>query len=139
YFPEKTVSERKLLLNMGVMNIIASLFGGMPMCHGAGGLAGQYTFGARTGGTPIMEGLIEVGIGLFLSQSIATLMVAFPMALVGGMMLLVGVQLGKGVVKLRGWEMILCLVTAALSVGFNMGVGFLVGLALAHAVRALKP
>ena len=138
YFPDKAVSERKLMLNMGVMNVVASLFGGMPMCHGAGGLAGQYYFGARTGGTPILEGLIEVGIGLFLSRSIANVMAAFPMALVGGMMFLVGIQLGKGAVKLRGWKLALCLVTVGLSVAVNMAVGFLVGLALAYGVRALK-
>ena len=138
YFPDRAVSERKLMLTMGAMNVVASLFGGMPMCHGAGGLAGQYTFGARTGGTPIMEGLIEVAIGLFLSRSIASIMAAFPMALVGGMMLLVGVQLGKGVVKLRGWKLALCLATAGLAVATNMAVGFVVGLALAYGVRALK-
>ena len=138
YFPDKAVSERKLMLNMGVMNVVASLFGGMPMCHGAGGLAGQYYFGARTGGTPILEGLIEVSIGLFLSRSIANVMAAFPMALVGGMMFLIGIQLGKGAVKLRGWKLTLCLVTAGLSVAVNMAVGFLVGLALAYGVRALK-
>jgi MFS superfamily sulfate permease-like transporter len=138
YFPEKAVSERKLMLNMGMMNVIASFFGGMPMCHGAGGLAGQYYFGARTGGTPILEGLIEVGIGLFLSQSIANIMAAFPIALVGGMMLLVGIQLGKGVVRLRGWKLALCLVTAGLSVATNMAIGFVAGLGLAYGVRALK-
>jgi hypothetical protein len=47
YFPEKAVTERKLMLNMGVMNVVTSFFGGMPMCHGAGGLAGQYYFGAH--------------------------------------------------------------------------------------------
>ena len=138
YFPEKVVSERKLMLNMGVMNVVASFFGGMPMCHGAGGLAGQYYFGARTGGTPILEGLIEVGIGLFLSRSIANIMAAFPMALVGGMMFLVGIELGKGVIKLRGWKLALCLVTAGVSVATNMAVGFLAGLALAYLVRTLK-
>ncbi len=44
YFPSKPVSERKLALNMGIMNAILPFFGGMPMCHGAGGLAGQYFF-----------------------------------------------------------------------------------------------
>ena len=73
YFPEKAVNECKLMLNMGVMNVAGSFFAGMPMCHGAGGLAGQYYFGARTGGTPILEGLIEVAIGLFLSRSIANI------------------------------------------------------------------
>jgi len=60
YFPDKAVSERKLMLNMGVMNVIASFFGGMPMCHGAGGLAGQYNYGARTAATRIIKGWSKV-------------------------------------------------------------------------------
>ena len=47
YWPQKTVTERQLSLNMGIMNLVIPFFGGMPMCHGAGGLAGQYYFGAR--------------------------------------------------------------------------------------------
>jgi len=138
YFPEKAVSERKLMLNMGLMNVGAAFFGGMPMCHGAGGLAGQYYFGARTGGTPILEGLIEVAIGLFLSKSIANVMAAFPMALVGGMMLLVGIQLARPVIKLRGWKLVVAVATAAVSVATNMAVGFAAGLAVAYLLRALK-
>ncbi len=138
YFPEKAVSERKLMFNMGVMNLAASFFGGMPMCHGAGGLAAQYYFGARTGGTPIMEGLIEVAIGLFLSRSIADVMTAFPMALVGGMLLLVGIQLGAPVFTLRGWGLVLALATAAVAAATNIGIGFVAGLGLSYLVRALR-
>ncbi|MGC9347669.1 MAG: putative sulfate/molybdate transporter [Anaerolineae bacterium] len=137
YFPDKAVSERKLMLNMGLMNVAASFFGGMPMCHGAGGLAAQYYFGARTGGTPIMEGLVEIGIGLFLSRSIADVMRAFPMPLVGGMLFLVGIQLGFPVAKLRGWPLALALATAAISATTNIGVGFIAGLGLSHLVRVL--
>ena len=138
YFPDKAVSERKLLLNMGVMNVAASFFGGMPMCHGAGGLAGQYYFGARTGGTPIIEGVIEVAIGLFLSQSIADVMAAFPMPLMAGMMLLVSIELARPLLALRRWKLGIALVTALLSVATNMALGFAVGLAIAHVVSALK-
>ena len=138
YFPERPVSERKLMLNMGIMNVVSSFFGGMPMCHGAGGLAGQYYFGARTGGTSILEGLIELFLGLFFSRSVGNLLSAFPMPLVGGMMLLVGIELGRAVVKLRGWKLLLALFTATVSVAANMAVGFVVGLAAAHLVRALK-
>jgi len=138
YFPEKAVSERKLMLNMGIMNVVGAFFGGMPMCHGAGGLAGQYYFGARTGGASILEGLIEVCLGLFLSKSVANLLKAFPMPLVGGMMLLVGIELGRVVVKLRGWKLWLALVTAAVSVVTNMALGFVAGLAVAYLVRELK-
>lgn len=138
YFPEKAVSERKLMLNMGVMNVAGSFLAGMPVCHGAGGLAGQYYFGARTGGTPILEGLIEVAIGLFLSKSIANIMAAFPMPLIAGMMLLVGIELAKPMLKLSGWKLGLALATAALSVVTNMAIGFAAGLAVAHLLRALK-
>jgi MFS superfamily sulfate permease-like transporter len=137
YFPEKAVSERKLMLNMGAMNVIGSFFGGMPMCHGAQGLAGQYYFGARTGGTPILEGLIEISMGLFLSRSIANILMGFPMALIGGMMFMVAIQLGKGAIELRGWKLALAGVTAAVSVATNMAVGFVVGLGLTHSLCAL--
>jgi MFS superfamily sulfate permease-like transporter len=138
YFPKKSVSEEKLMLNMGVMNVFSSILGGMPMCHGAGGLAGQYYFGARTGGAPIMEGVIEILIGLFLSGSIAALMAAFPMPLIAGMMLLVGIQLARTARNLRGWELALALATAALSIVTNIGIGFLGGLVAAHLLKAVR-
>lgn len=137
YFPEKAVGEDKLMLNMGIMNVAASFFAGMPVCHGAGGLAGQHYFGARTGGTPIIEGVIEVAIGLFLSQSIADIMAAFPMPLIAGMMLLVSVELARPVIELRGWKLAVAVGTAALCVATNMAIGFVVGLAAAHLLKRL--
>jgi len=136
-FPDKPVSEDRLMLNMGAMNVASSFFGGMPMCHGSGGLAGQYYFGARTGGTNILEGVIEVALGVFLGQSLADVLNVFPMALIGGMMLMVGVQFVRPVIKLRAWPLYLALVTTAVSVATNMAVGFLVGLAAAYVVRRL--
>jgi hypothetical protein len=138
YFPDKAVSERKLMINMGVMNMVSACFGGMPMCHGAGGLAGQYYFGARTGGANILEGLMEISLGLFLSQSIANLMAAFPMPLVGGMMTLVGYELSKPIRRLHGWKSWLAVATAIVSVAANMAIGFGAGLAGAYLVRGLQ-
>ncbi|MCD6519041.1 MAG: putative sulfate/molybdate transporter [Anaerolineae bacterium] len=127
-FPEKPVSEERLLLNMGLMNVASSFFGGMPMCHGSGGLAGQYYFGARTGGANILEGLIEISLGVFLGRSLLAVLRAFPLPLVGGMMFMVGIQLVRPILKLRRWPLALGVLTAAVSVYWNMGVGFLVGL-----------
>jgi hypothetical protein len=39
YWPDRPVSEKRLSLNQGLMNLVVPFFGGMPMCHGAGGLA----------------------------------------------------------------------------------------------------
>ncbi len=85
YWPDKPVSERQLSLNQGLMNLIVPFFGGMPMCHGAGGLAGQYYFGARTGGTNLIEGAIEISLGLFFAASVAGLFAVFPSAIIGAM------------------------------------------------------
>lgn len=130
YFPERPVSERRLLVNQGIMNTIVPFFGGMPMCHGAGGLAGQYTFGARTGGAPIMEGLIEIGLGLFLSRSIVDLFSVFPMTIVGAMLLAVSFNLAwlaRDVAGRREWMALA--VTVVASVATNMALGFVAGLA----------
>lgn len=136
-FPEKPISERKLLLNQGLMNVVSSLFSGMPMCHGAQGLAGKYYFGARTGGANILEGLIEIILGVFLGRTLLAILTAFPMPLLGGMMLMVGIRLAKAATELRKWPLYLALLTAAVSVATNMAVGFLAGLAGAYLVRWL--
>jgi len=123
------------MVNMGVMNIASAFFGGMPMCHGSGGLAGQYYFGARTGGTNILEGLIEISLGVFLGRSLLGILIAFPMPLVGGMMLMVGIQMAQPTVKLRRWPLYLALFTAGLSIATNMAIGFVAGLVVTHALR----
>ena len=135
YWPNRRVTERQLSANMGVMNLILPFFGGMPLCHGAGGLAGQYYFGARTGGTNIIEGMIEIALGLFLAAGIASLFVAFPRAIVGAMMLLVGIELFKFARDLRlDRGLIPVAVTVVGSVALNMAVGFVAGLAVHYLI-----
>lgn len=136
YWPEKPVSERKLSLNQGLMNLILPFFGGMPMCHGAGGLAGQYYFGARTGGTNIIEGVIEISLGLFFASSVAGLFAIFPTAIIGAMMFLVGVELTKFVKNIRPSKDLLPMgVTIIVSLLSNMALGFVAGLAVYHLTR----
>lgn len=134
YFPDKPVPERRLAINMGVMNVIVPFFGGMPMCHGAGGLAGQYYFGARTGGTNIIEGTMEVCMGLFFATTIHSILGSFPEAIIGAMMFVVGVELGKFALELRGWDVGEAAVTVTVAVLSNMGAGYGAGL-LAHYLR----
>jgi len=129
YWPDRPVSEKRLSLNMGIINLVSPLLGGMPMCHGAGGLAGQYYFGARTGGANILEGLIELSLGFFLAGSIAALFAAFPVAIVGAMMLLVGFELTRFARDVRwGWPVLPLIATLAVSLWLNMACGFLAGL-----------
>ncbi len=136
YFPERPIAERRLILNMGIMNLVAPFFGGMPMCHGAGGLAGQYYFGARTGGASIIEGLIEMALGLFFAGSIATLFSVFPLPIVGAMMLMVGVELLKFVTGLQRWlELSIALCTLLISLLTNMALGFILGVGIYYLLQ----
>ena len=129
YWPDRRVTTRQLSFNMGVMNLILPFLGGMPLCHGAGGLAGQYYFGARTGGTNIIEGLIEIALGVFLAGSIAAIFAAFPLAIVGAMMVLVGVEMVKFARDLRfNRHLVPVAATLAGSLLVNMAVGFAAGM-----------
>ncbi len=139
YWPERAdVDEHRLALNQGIMNVVVPFFGGMPMCHGSGGLAGQYYFGARTGGTNIIEGTIEIVLGLFFAGSIAALFAVFPMAIIGAMMLLVGVELTKFAKDVAfNRDLAPMALTVVLALVFNMAVGFFAGLALYHLMRRI--
>jgi MFS superfamily sulfate permease-like transporter len=136
YWPEKPVSENRLSLNMGFMNLVLPFFGSMPLCHGAGGLAGQYYFGARTGGTNIIEGLIEISLGLFLAGSIAALLAVFPVAIIGAMMFLVGIELTK-FAKDSLWnkDVVPMGTTVIISLLTNMACGFLGGFVMYYLMR----
>jgi len=135
-FPEwRDVTPKNLIMNMGIMNITTPFIGGMPLCHGAGGLAAQYLFGARTGGAILMEGLLEVGLGLFFSNSIQELFTAFPSFITGVMLLMASVELGKIAFKVEGMNTSIVLFTALVSAVFNIAIGFTAGLALHYAVE----
>ncbi len=92
-FPEKKVTVRKIGLTYSVMNIISPFLGGIPVCHGSGGIAGHYTFGGRTGGSTLIYGLFYLILGiLFSGNSVETLMI-FPKPMLGVILLFEGITL----------------------------------------------
>jgi MFS superfamily sulfate permease-like transporter len=93
YFPEKNISVKKIGLTYSLMNIISSLLGGIPTCHGSGGIAGHYTFGARTGGSTLIYGLFYVVLGLFFSLNPSSVFQLFPKPILGVILLFEGVAL----------------------------------------------
>lgn len=137
-FPDRPVSERRLMLSTGVMNLGSAVLGGVPMCHGAGGMAGHVRFGARTGGAPIILGSILLVLAIFFSGSIQTLFRMFPTPVLGVILFLAGAQLAWGPAssfkRIRGAGRFVMFATAAVAL-WNVGVAFLVGLALDYSAR----
>ncbi len=131
-FPRHAVTERTVATSTGLMNIAGAVFGGVPMCHGAGGMAGHVAFGARTGGAPIILGLILLCLAFGFSDSIEAIFDVLPRAVLGVILFLTGAQLALGSCdfsKNKG-ERFITLATAAFAM-WNVGLAFIVGMALA--------
>src|SRR6516225_523310 len=129
-FPHRPINESKISTSTGLMNLLSASIGGVPMCHGAGGMAGHVQFGARTGGALVILGAVLLVISIFFSSSIATLLRLFPTAILGVILFLTGAQLALGacdIPKDKGERFVL-VITGALAV-WNVGIAFVVGMA----------
>jgi len=82
-FPEKPVTARKISLTYAVINLINPFLSGIPTCHGSGGMAGHYTFGARTGGSVIIYGSLYLLLGFFFSAGFEHIIKIFPLPILG--------------------------------------------------------
>ncbi|GAB7345844.1 hypothetical protein MBLNU457_4100t1 [Dothideomycetes sp. NU457] len=88
-------STTSIGLSVGLINLVAIWFGAMPMCHGSGGLAAQYRFGARSGSSIIILGTIKLLLGLFAGERMVVLLYRFPKSLLGIMVIAAGIELAK--------------------------------------------
>lgn len=88
-------SVTALGISVAMMNLLGGWFGAMPVCHGSGGLAAQYRFGARSGASIIFLGTLKILLGLFLGESLVDLLGRYPKSLLGIMVLAAGLELAK--------------------------------------------
>jgi MFS superfamily sulfate permease-like transporter len=132
-FPDRAVSENTVACSTGLMNLASAAFGGVPMCHGAGGMAGHVAFGARTGGAPIVLGVLLLALAFCFSGSIAALFELFARPALGVILFLTGAQLALGSCDFskRKGERFITLVTAAFAM-WNVGLAFVAGMTLAY-------
>ena len=135
YYPKQAERANidKIGFNMGLINLLTMPFGAMPMCHGAGGLAAQHRFGARTGGSVVFMGIIKLLLGLFFGGSVLLLSRSFPVSILGSMIIFGGLELAthiKGVTAHK--EVIVLMTVAVTSFAINMASGFLAGMILSY-------
>jgi len=92
-FPDRPVSIRKIGLTYAVMNLLNPWFGGVPTCHGSGGMAGHYAFGGRTGGSVLLYGVVLIGLGMLFGPGVDSVVRAFPLPVLGVLLLFEGLAL----------------------------------------------
>ncbi len=133
------VQPRNLLRDMGLMNLAAGLGGGIPMCHGAGGMTAHYRFGARTGAAMAVAGVFYLALALGFGASASVFLALFPSAVLGILVGYVGWQHLQLVRRLERRDdlAIAILIGAITLVSGSLALGFGLGLAVYHGRRLL--
>ena len=136
YFGERAgrVTERKLMLTMGASDLVTAAIGGVPVCHGCGGLTAHYRFGARSGGAPLMLGGMFLALGLLGGDASMQIFRLIPFPVLGVLLAYVGFQhllLARDLRGIRPWVTALVVLGAAIWTG-NLAIGFVAAAALYH-------
>ncbi len=133
-FPGNEIPVKKIGITYSIMNLVNPFLSGIPTCHGAGGLAGHFAFGARTGGSVIIYGTIYLLIGLLFGRAFSEVVKVFPLPVLGVILLFEGLALMSFIrdQASKKSDLFIALLVAAIAVGLPQGyvVGLIVGTAV---------
>lgn len=140
-FPEKKITVKKIGFTYSLMNLISPLLGGIPVCHGSGGIAGHYTFGGRTGGSTLIYGLFYLVLGIFFSGNSAETLMIFPKPILGVILLFEGfalILLVKDIIVDRNMFLV-AVIVAICAIGLPNGylIGMVVGTTIFYLTNKL--
>ena len=112
-FPDRPPLEvTRIGATYGIMNLLVAPFTGLPVCHGSGGVAGHYAFGARTGGSVVVYGTALIVAGLTLTGDPAAFQRLVPGPILGTLLLVEAVAVGLLLRDLRSQPKALALAAA---------------------------
>jgi hypothetical protein len=135
-FPERPLTIRRIGITYAAMNLVNPWLGGVPTCHGSGGMAGHFAFGGRTGGSVVIYGLIFLTLGLFAGAGFDEVVKAFPLPMLGVILLfeaLALMWLVRDTAHDRtGFPIALLVGVIAVGLPYGYVVGLVVGTVLAH-------
>jgi len=139
YFGEKSarMTYKSLCFSMAIGNFISFAVGGMPLCHGAGGLSAHYRFGARTAGSNLIIGFILIGLVLLMGDGIFSFLSLIPLSILGVLLIFAGSQLALTILDVSTKkQMFVVTCMLGITLASNLAVGFGVGLVLAHLLKS---
>lgn len=141
---EHLYPKRKTGLNLravssavGCMNALFCWFGGYPMCHGSGGLAGNHRFGSRTNLSSMVLGLSKLFVGAFIGTGLLGLLRFFPNGLLAALLAVASWELtvsGREGLKGSQDDARQCVMTAAFVTFWGQATGILLGLLLSYII-----
>lgn len=137
YFPRaRNLDTTYLALTTGVTNLLAAPLAGMPLCHGAGGVAAHHRYGARTWRAPALLALLLLGLGLGWGEPAAMVLARVPDAALGALLLVPALDLVRAARPLEFAHRERAVVAAGAALAFwSPGIGFLAACAAMLALR----
>ena len=133
------VTYRSACISMAVANFISFLLGGMPLCHGAGGLAAHYRFGARTAGSNLIIGSLFVLLTILFGRQIISLAYLLPMSILGVLLLFAGSQLALTLLDVNERkDLFVVVMMLGITLASNLAVGFIVGFGIAYLLKSSR-
>ena len=138
YFGDRSarVTNRKVCVSMALANFLSFCLAGMPLCHGAGGLAAHYRFGARTAASNLMIGLIFVALAALLGERILDVLNFLPMSILGVLLVFAGAQLALTIMDLnQRKDYFVVTLILGITLASNLAAGFIAGMAAAWVLK----
>ena len=132
------VTPVRTSLSVAVGNVWAGLAGGLPMCHGSGGLTAHYRMGARTPASTALIGGVLIALALAFGQSALAVRSLMPYAVLGALLIYVGAQhllLGLKVTGKRDLLVVFVVGAVAAAPFANLAIGAGAGLVIYWAAR----
>jgi len=138
YFKDRAhrVSYRSIANSQGIAGVASFILGGIPMCHGAGGLAAMYRFGARSAGANLMIGGIFISLGVLFGQTALALLNLLPLSLLGVLLVFAGAQLALMIQDVREKkDLFVVLLMLGITLTTNLAIAFISGIAVALVLK----
>ena len=141
YFGEHSnkVTYKAACISMALGNFMSFFIGGIPLCHGAGGLAAHYRFGARTAGSNIIIGSLFVILAVFFGAHLLSILYLIPMSVLGVLLLFAGSQLSLTIIDIKERkDLFVSLMILGLTLASNLAAAFIIGIIIAYALKSDK-
>ena len=141
YFGKRAqrATYRSVSNSQGLADIVSFFLGGIPMCHGAGGLAAHYRFGARTAGANLIIGGIFVSLALIFGENMVAILNLLPFSILGVLLVFAGLQLAIMIQDVEDRkDLFVVLLMLGIALASNLAVAFIVGLIVAYALKSDK-
>jgi SulP family sulfate permease len=133
------VTPARVCLSAGAGNAVSALLGGMPMCHGAGGLTAHVRLGARTVAMNVLLGGAFLGLGLFFAADIPLILGLLPVWVLAAFLAYAGLRHALLVADLRGVALVTAMVAGAAGAWLgNLAVTAAIALVVSHGLRLTR-